>query len=276
MPDIWSDWLNRTRFTAATTDEAQAAMAFIAGIRQRLVSAAAPALGQTVLELGCGTGEFLPALLSAVGPQGSVLALDISAELLAQARAAVASHPLAHRVRWLHADMADLPLETAGVDAVVARSVLQYAETTLPAVTAGLARVLRPGGRLAAFELLHGDATALSTVEPAGAMAAALDRWRQLPFALRRDALEAALPPALFCPLELEAHTTTWRQAPDPAAIERSLQALPRPGCPPLGVVYGPEAAELLRRADCVQECGAWCFVTATRTTHPAPHAYPA
>ncbi len=277
MPDIWADWLNRTRFNAATPEEAQAALAFIAGIRQRLLQATAPAPGQTVLELGCGTGEFLPALLDAVGPQGTVLALDISAELLEQARTSVRSHPLAERVRWLHADMVNLPLESLTVDAVVARSVLQYAQEALPSVIAGLARVLRPGGRMAAFELLHGDAEPLLPAPSSEQSDAALQRWRRLPFALRREALEAAFSPELFCPFELEAHSTTWRQAADPPAVQRTLLAAPRPGCPPLGEVYGAEVCGLLARSGtCVQERGAWCIVTATRGIHPIPDAHPA
>jgi SAM-dependent methyltransferase len=40
-----------------------------------------------VIDVGCGTGRALPALRDAVGPRGSVIALDLTPEMLAQARA---------------------------------------------------------------------------------------------------------------------------------------------------------------------------------------------
>src|SRR5262249_59266049 len=41
--------------------------------------------GDTVLEIGAGSGRNLPYLVDAVGPEGSVIAVDASAGMLAQA-----------------------------------------------------------------------------------------------------------------------------------------------------------------------------------------------
>jgi hypothetical protein len=43
--------------------------------------------GGHVIDVGCGTGQALPALRQAVGPQGTVVALDLTPEMLVQARA---------------------------------------------------------------------------------------------------------------------------------------------------------------------------------------------
>ena len=97
--------------------------------------------GQHVLDLGCGNGNGLDALLSAVGPTGRVIALDRDAASLA--RAAERTGPLA----TVEADFtAPLPLEQQSVDRVICQNVIECV-----ADRAGLLReihrVLRPGGR---------------------------------------------------------------------------------------------------------------------------------
>jgi len=94
--------------------------------------------GTRVLELGCGTGEFTRRLAE----EGSCLvALDLSAELLARARPKVPPS----RARFLRADAMTLPFPDASFDAVYGCSVLHHLdpETALAEVR----RVLRPGGR---------------------------------------------------------------------------------------------------------------------------------
>ncbi|WP_330270436.1 methyltransferase domain-containing protein [Lentzea sp. NBC_00516] len=49
--------------------------------------------GDAVLDIGCGTGALIPALVEAVGPQGRVVAMDFSARMAAIANAAAALKP---------------------------------------------------------------------------------------------------------------------------------------------------------------------------------------
>ncbi|MCK7625704.1 methyltransferase domain-containing protein [Streptomyces sp. RS10V-4] len=102
--------------------------------------------GQRVLDAGCGTGRALPALRTAVGAHGTVLGADLTPEMLAAAvragRGACAA--------LLRADVTRLPLPPAALDAVFAAGLISH----LPDSAAGLAelaRVVRPGGRLALF-----------------------------------------------------------------------------------------------------------------------------
>ncbi|MFJ7200162.1 MULTISPECIES: class I SAM-dependent methyltransferase [unclassified Streptomyces] len=102
--------------------------------------------GDTVLDAGCGTGRALPALRAAVGPQGTVLAVDLTPAML---NAAVR----AGRDRegtLLLSDVARLPLRSRVLDAVFAAGLISH--LSHPGLDlAELARVVRPGGRLALF-----------------------------------------------------------------------------------------------------------------------------
>src|SRR5262245_1342820 len=59
----------------------------IAGFNEVLVKHAAARPGESVLDVGCGTGATTAELARAVGPQGRVLGVDIGAELVGAARA---------------------------------------------------------------------------------------------------------------------------------------------------------------------------------------------
>jgi SAM-dependent methyltransferase len=102
--------------------------------------------GQTALDAGCGTGRALPHLRGAVGPGGRVLGVDLTPEMLA-----TACRYGRHRHGWLLlADARRLPLGSGVVDAVFAAGLLPHLPDPDGAL-AELARVTRPGGRLALF-----------------------------------------------------------------------------------------------------------------------------
>ena len=102
--------------------------------------------GEVVLEVGCGHGETAARLCEAAGPEGRVLAVDRSAEAVAEARVALAPWLDEERAVLVHGDLLDLGLETATVDHVVAVSVPPVWRSAY--LTSEVWRVLRPGGVL--------------------------------------------------------------------------------------------------------------------------------
>jgi len=100
--------------------------------------------GGIVLDVGCGPASITASLARAAGPSGLVLGVDRSEAMLARAVRAE-SGP---QIGFIHADAQRLPLRDQTVDAVVSVAVLQLVPDPVIAL-AEMARVLRPGGRLA-------------------------------------------------------------------------------------------------------------------------------
>ncbi len=133
--------------------------------------------GQTVIDIGCGTGALAAAAASRVGPEGEVAGLDPNEEMLEQARAKDVP------VDWYHGPAEQLPFEDETFDSVVSQFALMYFEDK-PKALQEMHRMLKPGGKFAvlvpdaidrspgfsvATELLHrlfGEEIAQSMREP--------------------------------------------------------------------------------------------------------------
>lgn len=103
--------------------------------------------GDTVVDLGCGTGANFASLADAVGPTGRVVGVDLSPGMLAQARRRADRAGLS-QVTLQRADMRDIRLPD-GTSAVLATATLEMV-AEYDAVVRSLARQLVPTrGRLA-------------------------------------------------------------------------------------------------------------------------------
>ena len=167
---------------------------------------AGTAPGADVLDLGCGIGR----LAIALAPRcRSVLGLDVSAGMVAEARRRCAHLPGVRIETTPGTDLDALP--SRAFDLVLAVDSMPYlvqiGPHALATHVAGAARILRPGGRLAILNLSFGrplaqdvaELAALAgrhgfTVETAGERPFAL--WDAAAFLLRRDGPAPHAPPA--------------------------------------------------------------------------------
>jgi SAM-dependent methyltransferase len=112
--------------------------------------------GSRVLEVGCGVGAQTVHLVRS-SPDAALVAVDISDDSLAQARARVAARAPGATVEWHRADLFDLPFADAAFDHLFLCFVLEHLSDPRRAL-AGLRRVLRPGGTITVIEGDHGSA----------------------------------------------------------------------------------------------------------------------
>jgi ubiquinone/menaquinone biosynthesis C-methylase UbiE len=152
--DRWSRWLLERRDAGLDAQRA-AALAHLSAIRDRVLDAAEPLDGATLLDVGTGDGLIGLAALERVGPQGSVIFSDVSDALLARCEEGARAQSLADRARFVRARAEELEgVPDGSVDVVTTRSVLIYVAEKAEAFAA-FARVLRPGGRLSLFEPIN-------------------------------------------------------------------------------------------------------------------------
>jgi len=118
------------------------------GWRRRAARATALASGGSALDVACGSGKLTVELARVAGPEGRVVGVDFSPQMLEVARR---DHP---GIEFLEGDALKLPFDNAEFDA----STIAFGLRNLSDPIAGLRemrRIVKPGGRSVVLEFVR-------------------------------------------------------------------------------------------------------------------------
>jgi len=148
--------------------------------------------GSIVVDIACGTGLNFPLIEQAIGPEGSIVGVDLTDAMLAQARRRIETNGWGN-VSLVHADVADLGFPPE-VDAILCT----YALTQVPECREVIARgagALTAGGRMVVLDLKMPDVVPRWLTHLATAPVrrfASIDDWIiRRPWETIREAMEA-------------------------------------------------------------------------------------
>ena len=231
--------------------------------RRALVSEAlAVRAGERILDVGCGPGFYVEELLGVVGPDGTVVGVDASPEMLAAAAGRCARHP---NVVFHQGDATALPLDEESFDAALCVQVLEYVADPTAAL-AQIHRALRSGGRVVVWDIDW--ATVSWHSEDPARMERVLNCWDEhLTHPSLPRTLAARLRAAGFSNVGVEGHVFTTH-ALDPEAfgsgvmlplIEQFVAGRPAVGAEEASA-WASEQRELGARGELFFACTQFCF----------------
>ena len=127
----------------------------VSNIRKATIKAAALQPGESVLDVGCGTGDLTLRAARKVGPTGRAAGIDASPQMIGVARGK--AEKKGRDVDFRIAPIEALPFADGEFDAALSSFMLHHLPDDLK--VRGLAevrRVLKPGGRLLAVDIAPG------------------------------------------------------------------------------------------------------------------------
>lgn len=166
----------------------------VAAQRDATVEALHPRPGERILDVGSGPGLLALQIADRVAPDGSVIGLDVSADMLKLAQSRRNDAASGQRVMFQEGDATSLPFADATFDAAVSTQVYEYVSGLTEALNE-LYRVLRRGGRVVIVDTDWDSA--IWHVDDCSLMTRVMDTWKtrfadpHLPRTLRRRLRDA-------------------------------------------------------------------------------------
>jgi SAM-dependent methyltransferase len=192
----------------------------------RAIDALAARLGETIVDIGCGTGQTVLQLAERVGPGGQVIGVDIAPLLLERARSRAEG---VKQVRFIACDASRLDLPEGSVNGVFSRfGVMVFADPAAAFVS--FHRVMKPSGRLAfvCWRALEENELDITPLRAAGLEA----RADRTPFSFEKpEVVRSVLRAAGFEQIAIE----PYGQAVSSGGLEEMLAVLLKVG--PLGKI---------------------------------------
>ena len=116
----------------------------------KILEAANVRPGQTILEVGCGTGFFTIPAAQIVGDEGKIIALDASSDYLETVAKKVRKTELTN-VEIIQRDALDTGLESESMDMILLFGVLPFPLLPLDKLLPEMYRVLKPGASMSVW-----------------------------------------------------------------------------------------------------------------------------
>lgn len=138
-------WVNALNQRATTPDQIS--------LRAYILEQSDLKPGETVLEIGCGTGRLLSDLAQVIGPSGHAFGLEPQSSLAKESERHISELKLDVNTRILCERAEKISLPDSSVDICIAQTVLVHIPVDiLPKVFIEVKRVLKPGGRFISID----------------------------------------------------------------------------------------------------------------------------
>lgn len=122
---------------------------FVQQVKKRILELIDVQLGESVADIGCGTGEDARILATHIGPRGRAVGVDLSCKMIETARRRHGEHAAA--IEFVQGDAQSLAFGDCSFDAIRAERLLQHVPDAGAALRE-IVRVTKHGGRVVIWE----------------------------------------------------------------------------------------------------------------------------
>lgn len=147
----WTEWLLNSRFSYMNEEQKQQTLLWLLDVRDKILDRANLKSGDTVIDIGSGTGLLAFGAHLRLQDSGKIIVSDAFPDCVDACQRIAAHCGIEQHMEFIQADVNDIKLPDNSVDVVLMRSVLVHLLQKPPAIRECY-RILKPGGRISVFE----------------------------------------------------------------------------------------------------------------------------